>query len=301
MGFLFGSVSSTPIDRDRDLLDLRRLVFLRLVFFRGDFRAGASSEVDAGRSGELSLVFVGGSGRRVGELEESGVSLGSGEIESSTIDVLSVVGHRGSIVLRYVNLCGSGRGDRRNHVSVREPCSTKYRAAHDSGHRRAPIEVIVVHSTEGETAEGAAGWFQNPASGGSAHKVVDERICYKTLPDDRVAWAAPGANHNGLHLEFAAFARWNRASWLRPRHRRMLRRGAWKAAGWAVRYSIPLRRLNVDDLRAGKRGITGHVQVSRAFHRSSHWDPGPNFPWRFFMRKVRRYAKRHARRRSKRH
>lgn len=183
-------------------------------------------------------------------------------------------------------------------MKVRSKCSTKYHAAHDSGDRSGDVELIVVHSTEGETAEGAAVWFQNPASAGSAHKIVDEEICFKTLPDRKVAWAAPGANHNGLHLEFAARAGWKRWNWLRRRQRRMLRRGAWKAAGWAIRHEIPRRRLNVDELRAGQRGFCGHVEVSRAFGRSTHWDPGPNFPWRFFMRKVRRYAKRREARRD---
>jgi N-acetyl-anhydromuramyl-L-alanine amidase AmpD len=30
-------------------------------------------------------------------------------------------------------------------------------------------------------------------------------------------------------------------------------------------------------------GICGHVEVSQAFHLSTHTDPGPNFPWSQFM------------------
>ena len=31
-------------------------------------------------------------------------------------------------------------------------------------------------------------------------------------------------------------------------------------------------------LRAGERGITTHAQVSKAWKKSDHWDPGPGFP-----------------------
>ena len=39
-------------------------------------------------------------------------------------------------------------------------------------------------------------------------------------------------------------------------------------------------------LRAGARGITGHADVSVAFRKSDHWDPGPAFPWAAFLRQV---------------
>ena len=37
------------------------------------------------------------------------------------------------------------------------------------------------------------------------------------------------------------------------------------------------------DLKAGKRGVCGHTDVTDAWHQSDHDDPGPWFPWDRFM------------------
>ena len=58
------------------------------------------------------------------------------------------------------------------------------------------------------------------------------------------------------------------------------------------RYAIPMRRLTVTDLRAGQRGICGHVDVSAAWHQSDHDDPGPWFSWDQFIAAVRAGAER---------
>ena len=54
-----------------------------------------------------------------------------------------------------------------------------------------------------------------------------------------------------------------------------------------ARHRVPVRRLRAADLIAGRRGITGHADVSRAFGKSDHWDPGTGFPWQRFVRLVR--------------
>jgi N-acetyl-anhydromuramyl-L-alanine amidase AmpD len=64
-------------------------------------------------------------------------------------------------------------------------------------------------------------------------------------------------------------------------------RAARLTADVCARHGIPLRRLRAVDLVADKRGVTGHADVSAAFHRSDHWDPGPDFPWTRFLRSAR--------------
>jgi len=39
----------------------------------------------------------------------------------------------------------------------------------------------------------------------------------------------------------------------------------------------------VADLKAGRRGVCGHTDVTDAWHQSDHDDPGPWFPWDKFM------------------
>ena len=54
-----------------------------------------------------------------------------------------------------------------------------------------------------------------------------------------------------------------------------------------VRHAIPLRRLQPSDLVERRRGICGHADVSAAFGKSDHWDPGSGFPWDRFLRLAR--------------
>ena len=63
----------------------------------------------------------------------------------------------------------------------------------------------------------------------------------------------------------------------------MLPRAARLVAEICLRWSIPVAKLGAHELLQGGRGITGHADVSAAWHRSDHWDPGPGFPWSEFM------------------
>lgn len=172
-------------------------------------------------------------------------------------------------------------------VPISSACSRKYTAAHDSGTRPASaIKWIVLHSTEGPTAEGAASWFANPASEGSAHLVVDDDACFRTLANDAIPWAAPGADTNGFHIEQAGFAAWTRSEW--RIHDTTLRRAAFKAALHAKLFDIPLRWVGPVGLRLGRKGVTTHRDISYAWPIQArvagfHTDPGANYPKDVFM------------------
>lgn len=173
---------------------------------------------------------------------------------------------------------------------IRATCSTQYRAIRTSGTRRlSAIELLVVHTTQGITARGAARWFTNPACRGSAHLVVDGAECFRTLPPSAIPWAAPGANGRGWHLEVAGMAQWSRAEWLARRS--TIERAAFKLALHAKAFGIPLVRLSVPELRAGvKQGVVDHDQCSRAFG-GTHWDVGDGFPFDLLMTRARAYRK----------
>jgi hypothetical protein len=163
-------------------------------------------------------------------------------------------------------------------------CSRKYKALRKSGTRSpSAVRLIVLHSTEGSTAAGAAAWFTNPDAEGSAHLCIDDHECYKPLTEDVIPWGAPGANTSGLHIEMAGFAVWSREEWLE--HRKGLRRAAFKAARLAAKYDIPTRLLTNGQLEQGKRGFVTHAQCSDVFG-GSHTDPGAGFPLKRFMRWV---------------
>lgn len=166
-------------------------------------------------------------------------------------------------------------------------CSRKYHAAHDSGTRPLDrIRWIVLHDEEASTAESAAQWFANPDSRGSAHLCVDDLICYRTLDNVDIPWAAQGANEQGFHIEQAGFARWSLAIW--KTHRQTLRRAAYKAAFHCHAFGIPPTFRFARDLKLGYKGITTHAECTKAFG-GSHTDPGPFWPRRYFMSLVRSY------------
>lgn len=156
--------------------------------------------------------------------------------------------------------------------------------------RSRAIDVIVIHTIEApegpQTAEGCARYFQTTSRQVSAHYCIDADSIVQCVREHDVAWCAPGANHDGIHLEHAGYARQTARQWRDDYSRRMLERSAELAAGIARRYRIPVKWLTPAALLAGKRGFTSHNNVSVAFKRSDHWDPGPGFPEERYLASV---------------
>jgi N-acetyl-anhydromuramyl-L-alanine amidase AmpD len=153
------------------------------------------------------------------------------------------------------------------------------------------IRVLVIHDMEapekGTTAENVARFFANNPNKTSAHYCIDNDSEVQSVPDSSVAYAAPGANSDGLHFELAGYAAQRPADWDDEFSRALLARTAKLVAAKAKQYNIPVRKLSASDLRdKSARGIVGHADVSDAFHQTTHRDPGPNFPWDSFVQLV---------------
>jgi hypothetical protein len=172
-------------------------------------------------------------------------------------------------------------------------CHTAFHASRSSGTRPLEdIKWIVLHDTEGGTAQGVAAYFAqkpNPKTGqpgGSAHLVVDELACYRTLANNEIPWAAPGANTNGFHIEQCGYAKWSAVIW--GKHRKTLQRAAYKTAFHCHKFGIPPRFVAAAALKRGVKGVTTHAECTKAFG-GDHTDPGPLWPRRLFMRYVNQY------------
>lgn len=159
------------------------------------------------------------------------------------------------------------------------------------------IRLIVIHSMEfeekGDTAETCACYFQNPCDErgtprpSATHLCIDNNSIVRCVLDNNIAGAAPGANHDGLQIELAGFARQTESEWLDDYGKQLLDNAANAAAQFCLKYDIPVRHLTNDELADGQsKGFTSHAQVSEVFKQSNHWDPGPGFPWKLFLEKV---------------
>jgi hypothetical protein len=117
--------------------------------------------------------------------------------------------------------------------------------------------------------------------GSSYHDVVDVgRVVWRTVPHDRVAFSAPGANTQGLHVCMPGRAGQDLAGWSDGYSTALIDTLAAYIVDQAEAYDIaPLMPLTVADLQAGRGGVTDHYRIGRAFGRTDHTDVGSAFPW----------------------
>lgn len=153
------------------------------------------------------------------------------------------------------------------------------------------ISVVVIHTMEipehDGAAEACAAWFASPVSEVSAHYCVDADTTIQCVREADIAWHARGGNANSIGIELAGFAAQQGRDWSDAYSVSVLERAARLTADVCARYDIPIRRVRASGLVAGRRGITGHADVSAAFRKSDHWDPGQAFPWGPFLRLAR--------------
>lgn len=157
---------------------------------------------------------------------------------------------------------------------------------------RTAVDLVVLHSMESPekpgTARAVAEWFHDPhrTPQASAHYLVDDREVIASVREADIAWAAPGANRIGIHIEHAGRAAQTADEWGDEFSMAMLHRSVELCASICRAWSIPAQLVDAAGLLVHARGITTHAEVTRAFGRSSHWDPGPAFPLPWYVDRV---------------
>lgn len=165
-------------------------------------------------------------------------------------------------------------------------CSREFTADRHGGARdMSSVRLVVLHSAESPSARSTAEYFASTSTPASTQLVVGQDGCYRTLDDDVVPYGAGSpANEKGLHVEQAGYAAWTREEWLA--RGQTLREAGGAVGGWCRQYGIPCRFLYAADLvrlsengwPANMGGVTTHAEVSKAWHNSTHMDPGGGYP-----------------------
>lgn len=161
----------------------------------------------------------------------------------------------------------------------------------------ATIRVLVVHTSEGgETAtaaEGLARFISTPRTEtnlASYHYIADHDQVIPVVPDNYVAYANAGANHDGLSICHPGRAAQTSEQWDDEASSAQREQVARWLADKSAEHGIPLVKITATELVNGARGVCGHVDVTKAYKRSTHTDPGPNYPWDRLIDRARQLA-----------
>lgn len=158
-----------------------------------------------------------------------------------------------------------------------------------------PLKRIVIHCTVSPCVAGGAravaGYFKTTVTTpSSAHYVVDPAEAVQVVYDHQIAYHAP-PNTDTIGVELCDPQTGNPSRWGDTNHHAMLTRAAHLVAQLALAYDVPIRKVGSLQLRLGIRGICGHIDVTNAWHQTTHTDPGVGFPWDAFMAMVKQEAK----------
>lgn len=170
-----------------------------------------------------------------------------------------------------------------------------FKQAKAYGPKRKVTQMVVIHATDNEraddkatandeAAENEAGYATHRPDGISAHLYVDDDSAVQAVDLDRITYGCfPTGNARSVQLELAGVS--NRLSI------GTITRAARLTAPICHHYDLPIRKLSATDLRAGRKGICGHADVTKAWNTgpdsgAGHTDPGADFPWASFIKAV---------------
>lgn len=164
------------------------------------------------------------------------------------------------------------------------------------------IIALCFHDAESpETPDGAenvAYYLQPSSRQASVTGCIDSNSKVGCVPYGTTAWhSGAGSPWNGAieGYEHSGYARQTRDEWLDPYSKAMLEISAAHYAKRCHDLNIPPRKINSDQLiraiatrNPADGGICGHYDITIAAGiYGGHTDPGPNFPWDYYIDRVR--------------
>ena len=175
-------------------------------------------------------------------------------------------------------------------------------AEKSSSRNGADVIWIAVHTAEGPTDElpadpaldsGSARqllrYFQRDDVRASSHAIADDDELLDGLVSyGRAAWTLRGGNSRSDNIELCGMAGWSRAQWLK--HPGLLNNCArWIASRVRARGFSSARYVGTAGVKAGAKGVIGHVDYTEGTGDGTHWDPGSGFPWDYVIPKANEY------------
>lgn len=157
------------------------------------------------------------------------------------------------------------------------PHATPYPSPNFRTPRRASIDLIVLHTTEGDldssldtlTDATRVDGDGNPARV-SSHYLIDDDATYQLVDDGAEAWHASRENARSIGIEIVGFAD-APGTWSEAKLDRLAALLAWLS----VEYGIPLEYRETAADPELPRGIVSHASIDP----ERRHDPGMWFPW----------------------
>jgi hypothetical protein len=169
-------------------------------------------------------------------------------------------------------------------------------AKHHGGKTNLPINRLVVHCTAGSeprvpgAARATVRYSESTDRPSSYHYIADAEERLQYVYDSWVAYHAPPNEHSLGYELCCSLSNQGKGHWDLLDHKKMIKMVSRDFARLALAYDVPIRKIGKVGLLLGRKGICGHNDISVSWGQTSHWDPGPYFPWYVFIRLIRGYA-----------
>ena len=160
-------------------------------------------------------------------------------------------------------------------------------ARHRWDRNGAPIRYFGLHvpvfDEVPDGAERIANYFATTSRVASTAYCTDNNSTVRCLHDNEYGASAKGINREGVHVEMTGHANQTKAQWMDAYSVATMKRTANLFALHHLEYGIPVKILNVPELRANQAGIVKHSTAVQAFGGDFRSDPGENFPDEYFI------------------
>lgn len=134
----------------------------------------------------------------------------------------------------------------------------------------------------------AQGWFRNPTNETSVSGIIDSVEAVQTFNFCKKVWGCgTGNDYLVIQTEHVGYAEWTKAQWTTASMKKVIRNSAKYHAWFWYHYAMIDQDIDyypewlslTQIARQSRSGFLTHNDARRVFGGTSHWDPGPNFPY----------------------